>query len=76
MAVWWFPTISKQEKLSKSLCILCYEYSLCSLLYFHRDLVESGADLFEGVISEMFQLADQGQKGYVSKDEFTTVCWE
>ena len=45
------------------------------LLCLHRDLVESGADLFEGVISEMFQLADQGQKGYVSKDEFTTVCW-
>ena len=37
-------------------------------------MVESGADLFEGVIREMFQLADQGQKGYVSKDEFTTVC--
>ena len=36
--------------------------------------MESGADLFEGVISEMFQLADQGQKGYVSKEEFTNVC--
>ena len=49
---------------------------LLSLLCFHRDLVESGADLFEGVIREMFQLADQGQKGYVSRDEFTTVCLE
>ena len=39
----------------------------------YRDLVESGADLFEGVISEMFQLADIGQKGFVSKDEFTNV---
>ena len=47
---------------------ICMKVCMC------RDMVESGADLFEGVISEMFQLADQGQKGYVSKEEFTNVC--
>ena len=44
--------------------------NLCALC---RDMAETGIDLFEDIIKDMFTLADAQDKGYVSREEFAQV---